>query len=127
MILSAMLEADEDALVCDLAETYGMFDYESLPLQTVATLSAGLRGDSRIKMKMTGSDLTRTDLFLTVIADYLALIMWSKTKDGAKGRNRPKSIRELFSKKQENDIVGFNSPEEFEKARQAILNEVAHG
>ena len=123
-----MLETDEDALVCDLAETYGIYDYESLPLQTVATLSAGLRGDSRIIMEMTGADLSKTDLILTAIADYLALILWSKTKDGHKNRNRPKSIRELFSKKKENDIVGFDSPEEFERARQAILNEVApHG
>lgn len=111
-----MLEADEDALVCDLAETYGIYDYESLPVQTVAALSVGLRGDSRIMMKMTGSDLTRTDMILTIIADYLALILWSKTKDGKKGRNKPKSLREIFSKKKKNDIVGFDSPEDFQKA-----------
>ena len=122
-----MLEADEDALICDLAEAYGIYDYESLPLQTVATLSIGLRGDSRIKMKLSGSDLTRTDLLLSVIADYLALILWAKTKDGLRGRNKPKSIREMFSTKKENDIVGFDSMEEFEKARQAILSEVGHG
>ena len=85
-----MLELDEDALICDLAEAYGIFDYESLPLQTVATLSIGLRGDSRIKMKMIGAELTRSELLQTVIADYLALILWSKTKDGQKGRNKPK-------------------------------------
>ena len=111
-----MLETDEDALVCDLAEAYGIYDYESLPLQTVATLSVGLRGESRIKMKMTGSDLTRTDLILTVIADYLALILWSRTKDGHKGRNKPKSIREMFGKKKESEVVGFDSPEDFQRA-----------
>lgn len=122
-----MLETDEDALICDLAETYGIFDYESLPLQTVATLSVGLRGDSRIIMKMTGSDLSRSDLISTIIADYLAMILWSKTKDGKKNRNRPKPLRELFSSGKKKDIMGFDTPEEFDKARLELLKEVDHG
>ena len=123
-----MLETDEDALICDLAETYGIYDYESLPLQTVATLSIGLRGESRIKMKITGSVLTRAELIQTVIVDYLAMLLWSKTKDGQKGRNRPKPFREVISKSnKQKDIVGFDSIDEFEKARQQILSEVDHG
>lgn len=123
-----MLENDEDALICDLAETYGIYEYESLPVQTVAALSIGLGGDSRIKMKLANADLTQTDLILTVIADYLALIFWSKTKDGQKGRNRPTPLREVISgAKKRKDIVGFDTPEEFRQAREKILNEVAHG
>lgn len=122
-----MLEADEDALICDLAETYGIFDYESLPVQTVAALSVGLRGDSRIMMKMTGSDLTRTDLILTIIADYLALLVWFKTKDGKHNRNKPTPIRDMFRTKKESDVAGFDSPEEFERARAALLEEVTYG
>ena len=123
-----MLEADEDALICDLAETYGIYDYESLPVQTVATLSIGLRGESRIKMKMSGSVLTKSDLIQTVIVDYLAMLLWSKTKDGQHGRNRPKPFREIFvNANKGKDIVGFSSIEEFEKARNKILSEVDHG
>ena len=69
-----MLETDEDALICDLAETYGVYDYESLPVQTVAALSIGLRGDSRIRMKLSGMKLTLTESLLAMIADNLALI-----------------------------------------------------
>ena len=123
-----MLETDEEALICDLAETYGIFDYESLPVQTVAALSIGLRGDSRIKMKMTGSVLTQSDLLLTVIADYLALILWSKTKDGKRGRNKPKPLRDVISNAgKKKDIVGFETTEDFDKARRQILKEVQHG
>ena len=122
-----MLEADEDALVCDLAETYGIYNYESLPVQTVAALSVGLRGESRIMMKMTGSDLTRTDLILTLIADYLALILWAKTKDGKHNRNKPTPLRDMFRTKKESDVAGFDSPEEFERARAALLEEVTYG
>ena len=71
-----MLEADEDALICDLAETYGIFDYESLPVKLVATLAVGLRGDSRIKMKISGAVLSQRDLILSQIADYAALNVW---------------------------------------------------
>ena len=49
-----MIEFDEDALICDLAETYHIFDYRSLPVQLVATLSVGLRDNSRIKMRAAG-------------------------------------------------------------------------
>jgi hypothetical protein len=123
-----MLEADEDALVCDLAETYGIYNYESLPVQTVATLSVGLRGDSRIKMKMADADLSQSDLIRTIIADYLALLVWFKTKDGQSGRNRPTPLRDLISgAKKQKDIVGFSTPEEFEEARRKILTEVGHG
>lgn len=122
-----MINVDEDALICDLAETYGIFDYESLPVQLVATLAVGLRGDSRIKMKVSGAVLSQRDLILSQIADYTALNVWAKTKDAKHGRNRPIPLRELIenaNKKEENDIVGFDTPEEFERERQRIISEV---
>ena len=124
-----MLETDETALICDLAETYGIYDYESLPLQTVAALSIGLRGDSRIKMKVANRKLTMSETLLAVIADHLALIFWTKTKDGQKNRNRPQSIREALENgnKHDKDILGFTSPEEFENMREQLLSEVDHG
>ncbi len=124
-----MLIADEDALICDLAETYRIYDYESLPVQLVATLAIGLRGESRIKMKISGAVLSQRDLILSLIADYAALNVWAKTKDGKHGRNKPRPLREFFADaNKEKDIVGFDSIEEFEQARQAILSEVmAHG
>ena len=44
-----MLAADRDALICDLAETYHVLDLTALPVPLLATLAAGLRGDSRIR------------------------------------------------------------------------------
>lgn len=43
---------DRDALICDIAETYGVYDLGALPLQTVAVLAQGLRHDARIMMKL---------------------------------------------------------------------------
>ena len=50
-----MIQTDEDALICDLAETYGIFDYRQLPADQVAVFAFGLRDDSRIKLAMTNS------------------------------------------------------------------------
>lgn len=43
-----MILTDEDALICDLAETYHVLDYRALPLKTAAALASGLRADARI-------------------------------------------------------------------------------
>lgn len=122
------MNADKDALICDLAETYGIYDYESLPIQTVATLAVGLRGDSRIKMKMRNEVLTREELFLAMAVDYLALLAWTKTKEAKHGRNKPESIVAMYNDMgKPKEIVSFDTAAEFEAERQRILNEVAHG
>ena len=59
-----MISADRDALLCDFAETYGIYDFRALPAFTLATLAVGLRDDSRIKMKMHGTRITRTETLL---------------------------------------------------------------
>ena len=41
MALTAMLATDEDALLCDFAETYGVYDLEALPVEKLAVLSFG--------------------------------------------------------------------------------------
>lgn len=120
-----MIATDEDALVCDLAETYHVFDYRSLPARFVATLAAGLRESSRIKLKMAGMPCTSETLLLAMAVDRLSLLFWAKTEDGQKNRNRPESLymRILgLNEKPENNVVAFASGSDFETARQRILN-----
>lgn len=50
-----------------------------------------------------------------------------KNKDAKHGRNRPVPLRVLIenaNKKEESEIVGFDTPEEFERERQRIISEV---
>lgn len=68
-----MLRTDRDALICDLAETYGIFDYRALPVPLLATLASGLREDSRIKMRLSGQTVTRTEMLLAAAVDGLSL------------------------------------------------------
>lgn len=120
-----MIATDEDALVCDLAETYHVFDYRSLPARFVATLAAGLRENSRIKMKMAGMACTSETLLLAMAVDRLSLLFWAKTEDGQKNRNKPESIcAHIMGAKQktESDIVTFENAEDFESTRKQLMN-----
>ena len=108
--------ADEDALVCDLAETYGILDMWSLPVKTVATLSIGLKGDSRIMRKMLGQPAETNTILLAGILDRLSFLAWTKTKDAQTGRNRPESVVDKLlngDKKPEREFEVFNSGKEF--------------
>ena len=107
-----MILMDEDALVCDMAEVYGVLDMYSLPLMTLATLATGLRADSRIMLKLRGQKIDDMTLLIACAVDRLSFIAWSKTKDAQRGNNRPESIVEkLISdpSEKENDIVGYEN------------------
>lgn len=116
-----MIATDEDALICDLAETYHIFDYKQMPPYKVAIFAIGLNNNSRIKLKMTGSKIPIELTALFGIIDRLDLLMWSKTKDGVKGINRPKSILSGLNEEDADKISTYASGEDFEKARQKIL------
>jgi hypothetical protein len=121
-----MISTDEDALVCDLAETYQIYDYKQLPLNQVAVLAYGLRDDSRIKQIMSNQIVPLETTLLASIVDRLSLSLWLQTKDGQKGVNRPASIADQLIKrdKSENDdkdYLVFESGEDFENYRRSLL------
>lgn len=121
-----MLAADRDALVCDLAEAYHVLDMTALPVPLLATLAAGLRGDSRIKMKMAGETATTGELLQAAMLDRLTTLCWMQTRDGAHGRRRPPSVVDVISgkdkpKQTNTRPVAFATPADFERARARIL------
>lgn len=111
----------KDALICDLAETYGIFNYKGLPVETLATLVCGLRDNSRTKMFLADAKVDVNTVLLGTIADRLALLVWMQTEDGHKGRNRPKSVVETWFDNKDNDVMTFASLEDFEAYRQSII------
>ncbi len=110
-----MINTDEEALICDLAETYKIFDYRLLPCKAVATFSCGLGSNSRIKMKMANMVITMEEMLLSALVDNTKLLAWLNSSDGAKGINRPESLLTLLTGelKRNNDVLAFNSGEEF--------------
>ena len=123
-----MLSADRDALICDLAEVYGIFDHRALPVPLLATLAAGLREDSRIKRKISGMRLTRMELLTAAAVDRLSLLLWLNSEDGRKGENRPASVLGTLmgEESEEKPLEGFETSEEFE-AEWARRTGVSHG
>ena len=123
-----MISADKDALICDLAVTYGIYDYRALPVPTLATLAVGLREDSRIKMRLIGAKLPRKDLLLAAAVDRLSIMAWLMSEDGRQGKNRPESILGIIlgTKQPASQVQVFDSAEEFEK-RWAKITEVSYG
>lgn len=116
-----MIVTNEDMLICDLAETYHVLDYKSLPVKLVATLSVGLRLNSRIKMEIAGLKYETRDILLGCIADRIGLLLWGQSLDGQKGINKPTSILEsLMGNTEEKDIVAFDSIEAFKKTYERL-------
>lgn len=117
-----MIKTDENALICDLAETYQIYDYKQLPPSTVAIFCIGLRDDSRIKMKLSGSRVAPETMLLAGILDRLSILVWQKTEDGSKGRNKPKSILDILTdKNKESEVSAFTSGKEFEEERNRLI------
>ena len=109
-------------LVCDMAETYGVFDWRALPARLAATLAAGLRDDSRVKLAAAGSKVSPQLLVAALAADSLRLLVWQNTKDGQHGRNAPASITaQLCGNDKEESAAGFDSPEAFRAWREKMI------
>lgn len=115
MTLAGMISQDRNALICDLAETYHIYDYRSLPAKLVATLAAGLRDDSRIKMKMAGLKGDPEQILLAHIFDRLGTIQYILLR--GKGE-MPETIADKYYTQQEkkSEYQSFSTPEAFWEA-----------
>lgn len=117
-----MIKTDEDALICDLAETYHIYEYRQLPVWKVAVFSYGLRDSSRIKMKLFNQRIDLQILLLATAVDKLSMLLWTKTVDAQKGRNKPQLIIDsLLNNVVENKNMAFHSGKDFEIARAKLL------
>ena len=122
MILAHMIATDEEALICDYAETYHIYDYQSLPVYLAAIFACGLRKDSRIKQKMENVRADTEELLLAAILDKVNWLCWSKTTDGRDGINRPKSVfNTLVNRDEDGDLETFETKDAYESRRRRLL------
>ena len=123
-----MARLDGDALICDMAETYHILDWRSLPGRLAATLAAGLRDSSRMKMKISGSKVSLETMLTANIADCLRILVWRETKDGVKGVNPPELFTErITGKSADKNEQGFDSPDDFMAWRSQMIGGDAYG
>ena len=124
MILAGMMREDKNSWICDMAETYNIYDYTRVPVRTLGILSAGLREDSRIRQKLEGIKADPDTIIMAKIFDVVNTILWTKTKDAEKGRNQPKSFAQTFIDSGEPEPAHYANGAEFEKAKVEIIKRI---
>lgn len=108
-------------MICDLAQTYGIWNYKDLPPSLVATLVIGLGENSRIMKKQAKARLSYQDSILALIFDSLQVISYKLGH--RKGQEKPKSLyKKLTEEKKKDDLKAFKSPEDFDKWRKEHVN-----
>lgn len=120
-----MIGADRDALLCDLAETYQIYDLKALPVTTLAVLSFGLRPDSRIKMKMAGLTYVSPLILMAHMADTLTLLHHHLFAE--KSAKIPSLYTDIINGTMEEETATYESGEAFEEARKRELRRLEHG
>lgn len=100
-------------MICDLLETYHVFNYRELSPLFIGTLLLGLRDDSRVKQKISGSKVGLDTAILIDLSDTLRRIF------GMLGRvrNVPLLSSIIFKEDEDNETMSFATPEDFEKFR----------
>lgn len=114
-----MISLDEDALICDFAETYQIYNYRSLPVGLAATLAAGLRDNSRIKLIASRAPVAQDIILLAAIADRIEAFRYGFTEDASSGKNKPKSLVSVLYGEDDNqhtNTASFDNAEAFEEA-----------
>lgn len=111
-----MHATDRDALLCDMAETYGVFDFAALPTETLAALAVGLPRDCRIRRKQSGVETDSLTLLLALAIDRLSMLVWLQSSDAQHHRNRPKSLVEQLTGKTGQKRQGGDELEVFDTA-----------
>lgn len=125
--LAGMAALDEDALICDFAETYHVFDLWGLPPDLAATLAAGLGPSSRITRRRMGISAPCDTVLLSMAVDRLSMIAWLNSRDGQEGTNRPKPITAMWLEGEQEtagDFEVFEDADAFEEQRRRILEEL---
>ena len=124
-----MFQLDENALICDLAEFYSIYDWTGVPVRTLGILCSGLRHESRIYQKMHGIKADMDTIMLARILDDVNDIIWSRSKHPTSSNRPPRIAETLFESKDENNqsVCAYDTPYEYEQARQRIMEQINNG
>lgn len=118
--LTSLLVTDKNAVICDLAEVYHIYDYRRVPGRLLGILVAGLGPNTRIGKKVNGVRGTVADVLLAQILDGVRFLCWAQTEDGRKGRHRPPSIASDFFVSEDTKKTKAVTIDEFNKIRQKV-------
>ena len=115
-MLAYWLAMEKDALICDLAETYRIYDWRSVPVFLLATLVSGLGENSRIGKIRDGRKVSIEAYYTAELCDMLeTLIMGLSGKESTANRTETLLIQKEVKKETTYTV------EEFEKLRSQIM------
>ena len=121
MYLALVIDKCEELMICDLAETYHLFNYKEYPPLLVGTLVFGLKDDSRTKLFLSDQKQSLDRILFARMVDELSFLSWANSKDGQKNRNRPKSVLQtLLGIEKKEEYATFDTYEEFQQMWNAI-------
>ena len=115
-----MIATDEEALICDFAETYRIYDYRALPVRLAAIYANGLRPNARIMMKISGAKVQTDTMLLATIADGINTRVWQNSAKPTQN-NRPRSILAAILEEEQEKTEGFDKPEDFYEWRRNMI------
>lgn len=106
-----MLALDRDAFLCDMAETYRIYDIKSVPLRMLSIYASGLGMNSRVRLKREfGLGAPWDIVLLAKVVDLLV--------DDPKNAIAPVF---LIKEKKRSEFRAYDSIEDFERAKADIL------
>lgn len=113
-------------MICDLAETYHIYDWRRVPVSLLGILVAGLSYNSRVALAERGEDFPLETMFLASANDSINAILYGLFM---KKHDRPISFVDklLKEQKRDKDIKIFRSGEDFMKARAKIIKDNKDG
>lgn len=116
-------------MICDLAEIYRIYDYRGVPGRLLGTLVAGLGVESRVYQKMSGQTVPTSVLMDAMIVDELRHIAYVVRRIGGDdSQDPPESLAAtLIEDNRLKKGRTFMTPEDFQKARAAILEKRRNG
>lgn len=114
-----MLNVDRTAVICDMAETYHIYDMGAFPARTVATLACGLPADSRIKTKMVGLEITPPKVLLMgLLVDELRILRYQLFGDK---KEKPTFITDIMQNAPQEQPMAFDSGADFDAYYKRII------
>ena len=127
MAYAQMRAIHEDALICDFAQYYHIQDIDSIDIKLAATLACGLPKESRTIRALSHEKIDQNTILAASILDSVRNIEFGFFQSHSRKRlTRPASVLSRLlgtDKEEKNKLKGFDSFEDFEKARAQFLQE----
>lgn len=122
-----MISICEDELICDMAEYYRIYDYRKYDALYIATLTFGLRRNSRVMMRLAEYKYTTSERMSFLIYDAVNWIKWSRSQAAQEpNATPPESLYHLLVEAETNSekVQSFDTIDDFEAERRKRLEEL---